>query len=50
MVIGLVVEPRVEWLTGRTLPGIARLAFLVLDRRRSVGRRDMDDGSRSTFH
>ena len=50
MVIGLVVEPRVEWLTGRTLQGIARLAFLVLDSRRSVGHRDMDDRRRSPFH
>ena len=46
----LVVKPRVEWLLGRTLPGVAGLGFLVLDRRRSVGRGSVVDRSRSTFY
>ena len=44
----LVVKPRVEWLLGRTLPGVAGLGFLVLDRR-SMGRGSMVDRSRGTF-
>ena len=43
----VVVESRMERFARWTLLGIARLGFLVLDSRRSVGHRGMDDRRRS---